>query len=109
MQATSRTEQKAATRAIVLAAAKAVFLEVGYDAATIRGIAARAQRSTGSVFAHWDGKASLYREIFGHAPVTPEVGAGLLSVMRRALDSGETLYGVDVDMARALVAQAQEA
>ena len=101
---TRRQQQAAETRASVLAFAKLLFANNGYEATTIRGISTAAGLSTGSVFAHFKDKADLYREIYGHAPVSPEVGAGLLRVVRQALDGN-----IDAATARALVAQAEEA
>jgi AcrR family transcriptional regulator len=58
-----RARAKQATRAKLLAAAKALFAEVGYDKATIRDIAAAAGMSTGAVFANFADKFDLFREI----------------------------------------------
>lgn len=102
---TRREVAKAATRAKILVAAKALFERDGYDAATIRDIANTAGVSTGAFFTSWPDKASAYREIFGHAPVSPEIGAGLLAVARRAIAGAP----FDRDMAAALVAQVEEA
>ncbi len=106
---TRRQVSKAATRARVLEAARCCFSTTGYDGSGVREIARLAGVSTGAVFSNFADKAALYRAVYGHAPVPPEVGAGLLSVIRRALASGETLYGVDVEMAAALVAKIDEA
>lgn len=72
-----RKVQKAATREKVLSAARVVFAG-GYEQATIRGIAAAAGVSTGAIFASFTDKAALYREVFGHPPITPETGLALL-------------------------------
>jgi AcrR family transcriptional regulator len=104
-----RKVRKEATRAKVLAAARTCFDTLGYERAVLRDIANTAGVSTGSVFSNFTDKADLYRAVYGHAPVSAEMGAGLLSVIRAALASGETLYGVDVERARALVAQVEEA
>lgn len=97
MAATSRTLQKAATRAKVLAAAKALFDAEGYQAVTIRGLAAAVGMSTGAVFTHWSDKEALYREVYGHAPITPELGRALYLAGLRAVN-------VDVPQAETLVA-----
>lgn len=68
---------KAATRTRVLQAGHLLFNEVGYEAATIRAIAARAGMSTGAVFASFEDKAALYVAIYGHPPMTPEQGKAL--------------------------------
>jgi AcrR family transcriptional regulator len=58
-----RDAQKAETRARVVAAARALFSERGYEAATIRDIAKRARVAPGSVFTTFASKAELLHEI----------------------------------------------
>lgn len=84
MKAGVRTEAKAATRGKVLEAARRCFDAVGYEAATIRDIAARAGLSTGAVFANFAGKADLYLAVYGHAPISPEQGRELLAMIAGA-------------------------
>ncbi len=60
---TRRTLAKQQTRAKVLAAARRLFSEQGYEGATIRDIAAAAGMSTGAVFANFTDKSDLFREI----------------------------------------------
>ena len=55
--------RKQATRERVLAAARDLFEEVGYDETTIRQIAARAEVSVGSVFTTFDGKAEILSQV----------------------------------------------
>ena len=75
-----RDEAKAQTKAKILAAATKLFAEDGgYAAATIRSIAKDARMSTGAFFASYESKEDVYREIYGHPPVTPEQGARLLA------------------------------
>lgn len=79
-----RQQAKAVTRQKVLDAARALFAaEGGYEAATIRSIAKAAGMSTGAVFASFDDKIALYREIYGHPPITPEVGRRLSDTLAR--------------------------
>ena len=54
-----RETRKQATRARVLAAARDLFEEVGYEAATIRLIATRAGVATGSVFTTFENKQAI--------------------------------------------------
>lgn len=103
---TKRQAAKVATRAKVVEAARILFNAGGYEAATMRSIAAVAGVSTGAVFANFSGKEALYREVFGHPPVSPEIGAGLLNVVRRALAANAPL---DQQMARGLIAKLSEA
>ena len=77
---TRRALAKQRTREKILAAAKALFTERGYEGATIRDIAAGAGMSTGAVFASFTDKSDLFTEIVGVEHQT------LVGVMR---DAGE--------------------
>lgn len=77
----ARKKAKAATRQKIVEAARLLFEAGGYEAATIRTIASVAGMSTGAVFASFTGKEALYREIYGHGPITPEVGQKLLTAL----------------------------
>lgn len=57
---TKRFLAKQRTRERVLAAAKSIFAERGFEAATIRDIASTAELSTGAVFASFSDKAELF-------------------------------------------------
>ena len=58
-----RQAQKAQTRQKVLAAARELFIDVGYEAATVRMIADRAGVSAGSVFTTFPSKLAILREV----------------------------------------------
>jgi TetR/AcrR family transcriptional regulator, cholesterol catabolism regulator len=58
-----RTGKRLATRERVLAAARDLFDEVGYEDATIREVARRAGVSVGSVFTTFAGKAELLSRV----------------------------------------------
>ena len=58
-----RDQQKARTRAKVLEAARAMIVERGFEAATIRDIARRAGVATGSVFTTFSDKTELLLEV----------------------------------------------
>jgi AcrR family transcriptional regulator len=60
---TRRALAKQRTRQKVLEAAKQLFTERGYEAATVRDIAAAAGMSTGAVFASFTDKADLFNEV----------------------------------------------
>lgn len=60
---TRRALAKLQTRQRLLAAAKQLVTERGYDAATVRDIAAAADLSTGAVFASFSDKADLFNEV----------------------------------------------
>ncbi|HEX5377707.1 MAG TPA: TetR/AcrR family transcriptional regulator [Phenylobacterium sp.] len=92
---TRRALAKQQTRAKVLAAARRLFSESGYEGATIRDIASAAGMSTGAVFANFTDKSDLFREIM----ITDMVS--LAEVMREAALKGRT---VDDGLLRAFVA-----
>jgi AcrR family transcriptional regulator len=58
-----RAKSKLKTRRRVLDAARQLFMERGYDAATIRDIASAAGLSTGAVFASFLDKADLFNAV----------------------------------------------
>lgn len=66
-----RASQKAATRQAVLEAARDEFEAVGFDAANVRGIAARAGVSAGTVLHHFGEKRELlYAALFDDLEAT---------------------------------------
>lgn len=79
---TRRALAKQQTRLKVLAAARRLFSEQGYEGATIRDIASAAGMSTGAVFANFTDKSDLFREI-----MTDDMEA-LLAAMRDAATRG---------------------
>ena len=79
---TRRTLAKLETRAKVLAAARKLFSEQGYEGATIRDIATAAGMSTGAVFANFTDKSDLFREI-----MSEDIEA-LIAGMREAAGRG---------------------
>lgn len=84
-----RAKSQAATRQRIVEAAETLFGAAGgYEAATIRTIAKAAGFSTGAVFGNFDDKAALYREIYGHPPVTPEQGRDLVALLLNVLEDG---------------------
>jgi AcrR family transcriptional regulator len=60
---TRRAMAKQRTRERLLGAARRLFAERGYEAATVRDIAAAADLSTGAVFASFADKAELFNEV----------------------------------------------
>lgn len=99
-KSTTRSAAKEATKAHLIATAKAMFQARGYEATTLRDIADAAGTSTGAIFLNWSGKDALYAEAMGHLPVSPDIGAGLLSVLKGALAGS-----FDRERAAAIVAQ----
>lgn len=103
--ASARLAHKAATRAKVLDAAGVCFRTLGYERSTIRDIANNAGVSTGAIFSNWSGKDALYRELFGHAPVSPELGRALLLAGRNVMSGS----GIEALQLGAVIAQVEEA
>jgi AcrR family transcriptional regulator len=56
---TRRDQQKAETRALILAAAKTLFVDKNYEKTTIRAIAKQAGVAVGTVFVHFPDKSAL--------------------------------------------------
>jgi AcrR family transcriptional regulator len=82
---TRRALAKQQTRAKVLAAARRLFSEQGYEGATIRDIAAAAGMSTGAVFANFSDKSDLFGEIM----MTDLAALG--DAMREAANQGDSV------------------
>jgi AcrR family transcriptional regulator len=82
---TRRALAKQQTRVKVLAAARRLFSEQGYEGATIRDIAAEAGMSTGAVFANFTDKSDLFRDIFVADIIV------LTEAMREAASRGRTV------------------
>ena len=82
---TRRALAKQQTRIKVLAAARRLFSEQGYEGATIHDIAAAAGMSTGAVFANFTDKSDLFREIMD------DDMEALMGAMRDAAGRGRTV------------------
>ena len=106
---TRRTLAKQQTRAKVLAAARRLFSEEGYEGATIRDIAAAAGMSTGAVFANFTDKSDLFREIMladmvalGEAMrEAAERAKGVDDALLKMFSAGYTFYKSQLPLARA--------
>jgi AcrR family transcriptional regulator len=86
-----RVKAKARTRQKILDAARALFAAKGYEAATVRDIAAAAGMSTGAVFANFTGKADVFGEI-----VLADRSASY-EIMEAVLDEELAAKGPDID------------
>ena len=71
----SLTPKSEATRRRILAAALSVFRERGFDAATMREIAAAAGMAVGAAYYHFDSKDALVMAFYEQAAqeMTPEL------------------------------------
>lgn len=78
-QMNRRQKAKATTREKILEAGKRLFeMPGGYLQATTRSVADEAGMSTGAIYASFDNKAALYFAIYGHRPISTEVGREML-------------------------------
>ena len=106
---TRRALAKQQTRAKVLAAARLLFSEAGYEGATIRDIAAAAGMSTGAVFANFADKSDLFREIMltdmaalGDAMSSAAArGADVEDALLKLFIAGYSFYRTQLPLARA--------
>jgi AcrR family transcriptional regulator len=106
---TRRALAKQQTRAKVLAAARRLFSEQGYEGATIRDIAAAAGMSTGAVFANFTDKSDLFREIMltdmaALADAMREAaghGVGAEDALLKIFVAGYRFYQTQLPLARA--------
>ena len=73
---------KSEVRERMLAAAEAVFGELGYGGATMAAVAARAGVSTGNLYRYFSSKNDLF-----HAIVSDDFAASLLQIVRRRVHS----------------------
>jgi AcrR family transcriptional regulator len=83
---TRRAMAKERTRQRLLGAARRLFTRRGYEAATIRDIAAEADLSTGAVFASFSDKADLFNEVI-------IADCELLSKQMAAVEDADTAAG----------------
>lgn len=106
---TRRAVAKQQTRAKVLAAARRLFSEHGYEGATIRDIAAAAGMSTGAVFANFTDKSDLFLEIMAQdmGALTESMreaaakGRGVEDILLKMFAAGYAFYKSQLPLARA--------
>lgn len=60
----TQAERRAVTRAGLIAAARRLFAERGYDGVTTEEVIEAAGVSRGALYHHFDGKPDLFREVF---------------------------------------------
>lgn len=105
---TQRALAKQRTREKILASAKSLFTEKGYEGATIRDIAAAAGMSTGAVFASFTDKSDLFNEIIGadreslfEAMRGEAVGASAEEALNSMFDAGYRFTLADLPLLQA--------
>ncbi len=77
-----RAATKAANRAAILAAARAVFAELGYGSATVRDVVRRTDLASGTFYNYFPDKESLFRAVLEES--AEKVRARVQSARRRA-------------------------
>lgn len=106
---TRRALAKQQTRQKVLAAARRLFSEQGYEGATIRDIASAAGMSTGAVFANFSDKSDLFREIMDDDMAALQSamadaaarGRNIEDTLLKVFMAGYTFYKTRLQLARA--------
>ncbi len=104
-----RQVQKARKQEAILSAARDLFARYGFEAVTIRQISKAAGVSTGSMFASWAGKASVFEAAMGFA--APDIEAYLLKVSDSSImaqtdleaRAALTQLGIEADRLRNLI------
>lgn len=79
-----RAAAKARTRRKLIEAAKQLFMERGYEGATVRDIAASAGLSTGAVFASFSDKAELFNDV-----LLSDAEAQIVAMRQAASEKGD--------------------
>jgi AcrR family transcriptional regulator len=77
-----RAATKAANRAAIIAAARAVFAEIGYGTATVRDVVRRTDLASGTFYNYFPDKESLFRAVLEETAT--KVRARVQSARRRA-------------------------
>jgi AcrR family transcriptional regulator len=105
---TQRALAKQRTREKILASAKSLFTEKGYEGATIRDIASAAGMSTGAVFASFTDKSDLFNEIIGadreslfEVMRAEAVGANAEEALKAMFDAGYRFTLADLPLLQA--------
>lgn len=85
-----REQTKARNRAVILDAARAVFVEIGYDAATVRDIVARTDLAPGTFYNYFPDKQSVLLALTNEA--TAEGSRRIRAARARASSLEELAY-----------------
>lgn len=85
-----REQNKAKNRAMILEAARTVFVELGYDASTIRDIVARTQLAPGTFYNYYPDKRSVLVALM--AEISVEAGKRARKARTEARSLDELVY-----------------
>lgn len=77
----TQAERRQRTSLAITGAALVEFSTKGYEATTLRDIAARAGRGLGALTSCFGSKRALYIAVYGHPPISPEVGRRLFALV----------------------------
>lgn len=91
----TRKEQKVATRALVMDAARRQFTERGYMRASMRGIIKDTGLSTGALYDNFDNKAALWVETMNCSPPDPMEMVRMIARMEEATDPCDAIDTVN--------------
>jgi AcrR family transcriptional regulator len=109
-----RALSKARTRQKVLAAARTLFNERGYETSTVRDIARKAGMSTGAVFANFQDKSDLFEAVEmedlerlaeAMRSIAARSGGSVDAKLLEVLSEGYVYYADTLPLAQAIVAQ----
>lgn len=106
-----RAQSKLKTRRRVLDAARQLFMERGYDAATIRDIAAAAGLSTGAVFASFVDKTDLFNVVMAedfqrqveHLRQAAKPDAKVEDAVMAVFEAGYRFHGAQLPLLQAAI------
>lgn len=106
-----RAQSKLKTRRRVLDAARQLFMERGYEAATIRDIASEAGLSTGAVFASFVDKTDLFNAVMAedfqrqveHLREAAKPGAKVEDAVLSVFEAGYRFHGAQLPLLQAAI------
>lgn len=88
-----RQRERAAKRALILDAARTLFVERGYEAVTLREVAKKIEHSTTAIYVHFEDKRALLEELvaadFAAFAATLRQHAGIADPVERLRRAGE--------------------
>lgn len=91
-----REQTKQANRAAILAAAREVFAEIGYGAATVRDVIRRTDLAAGTFYNYFPDKESVFRALIEEAAVrgreAVRAGRGTARTLEEFIHSGYLAY-----------------